>query len=98
MLFLWRGGGQMKIKIFKLNEYDYYAGETLEDCIIHYMKETGLSREEAVDEPYKLHDNVLDFLKFKDEDSGEVKTFREELEQKIRDEVEFPCLFASAEF
>lgn len=41
-------------KIFKLNECDWVAANTLEEAIEWYLKETGLPEEDALEEPYEI--------------------------------------------
>lgn len=41
-------------KIFRLNECDWVAANTLEEAIEWYLKETGLPEDEALDEPYEV--------------------------------------------
>jgi hypothetical protein len=39
-------------QVYKLNEVDWVVAETFEEAVIWYMKNSGLSREEAVDGSY----------------------------------------------
>lgn len=52
-----------EIKVFRLNEFDWVAAETKEQAIEWYMKETGLTEDESVDDAfYKECDIDKDFL------------------------------------
>ncbi len=42
----------MSLKAYRLNEFEAWAGETLEDAISVAMKECGISREDAFDDEY----------------------------------------------
>lgn len=42
----------MPLKAFRINEFEAWAGETLEDAIQACMKECGLSREDAYDKDF----------------------------------------------
>lgn len=98
-----------RIRVFRLNDCDWFAGEDLESCIkgffADYLGETDTpkNREEYLDEPNELSDEELDRLKFTDIEGewgkqGQQYTFRKALENMIKGEVEFPVLFASTEF
>lgn len=85
--------GKEKIKVFRINEYEWWAGESLETILPIYLQETGVSKEEAFVEPYELDDHSMDSLIYHDDD-GQTRTFREQLEKVLKDGV--PCPFAFA--
>lgn len=86
------------IKIFRLNDCDWYAGNNLEDCINEAIKQTGLTREEVVDNPSELTDNDMEKCHLQEEGKIDKLTFREALDDLIEDNVTFPCFFASTEY
>jgi len=82
------------MKVFSLNDYEWYAAETLEEAIAAEMKDTGLPRDEVVDGfEGELTEEQMDTLRYHDED-GQSRTFREHLQRMQEEGVEFPCLFA----
>lgn len=86
------------IKVFRLNDCDWYAGETLEDCINEAIKQTGLTRDEIVDGSDELSDNDLEKYHLQEEYKIDKLTFREALDELIENNTVFPCFFASTEY
>lgn len=90
------------IKIFSLNEFDWWAGADLESVKNAYLEETGLDAEEAFedDTPEELSDADLDRLRFHYDldDRSKTISFREQLEDMVRSGMSFPCFFGSTEF
>lgn len=75
----------MAARIFYVNEYEWWIGDcTPKELLAAYLKETGVTREEALDDddpealPRELSDQELDRLIYVDED-GTSRTFREQL-------------------
>jgi hypothetical protein len=70
------------MKIFKMNDCDWYAAETLEDAKKAMAADMGVTIEEVdeeyIDGAHEITDGLLDKLIFKDEDSPE----EEELSEK----------------
>jgi hypothetical protein len=100
-----------EIKIFMMNESDWYAAESVEDALKAMAEHNGynatpesitaLQVEFEVFHPVEMQDKELDLLIYEYEDeNGEqvVRTFREQLAQMIDTKQKFPCFFASAEF
>lgn len=50
---------QDEVKLFKLNKFDWVAATDLETAVQWYMKEHGLSREDAVDPHYVPYEESL---------------------------------------
>lgn len=95
------------MKVFRLNEYDWYIGDDLESVKATYREDTGLDGEEAFDPDYlkELTEEDLKKYKFRDEDAEPgpdgkypTRTFLEEFEMEIRKGGIFPRLFASTEY
>lgn len=86
------------IKIFRLNDCDWYAGNNLEDCINEAIKQTGLTREEIVDSPSELSDADMEKHHLHEEDKTDKFTFRKSLDELIENNTVFPCFFASTEY
>jgi hypothetical protein len=90
------------MKIFQINDCDWWIGESLEACVQDY-------RDNVEDDPdytedaRELTEEELDRLKFTicDDDerpTGEKRTFREQLAAEIAAGGEFPRMFASTEY
>lgn len=90
----------MAIKIFRLNDCDWFAAETLEAAIQCARSEFGYT-DDSFDEAYELDDAELDCLKYRftDDDDKPLETmsFREALAKRIADGEQFPYMFASTE-
>jgi hypothetical protein len=96
------------MKIWKLNDCEWYAAETLDDAKRALLETIGPPAEgqteaeffeEFLENPCEVGDEHLDKLKFVDEDKpGEEITFRQELQRMISDGKEFPRFFASTEY
>lgn len=86
------------IKVFQLNDYEWWAGESLESVVEYYENNVTNDPDEMEElkDAYELSDEALDTLIFNDED-GSQKTFRQELENCIKEKQEFPCFFATSE-
>ena len=95
----------MKIKIFRMNDCDYYIGESLKSCKEHYMKLTGLDKDEAFEEARVLTNKELGQMIF-DNREGDIDhypkgelTFKDALKLEIeKNDVAYPYLFASTEY
>lgn len=94
----------MAIRVYQVNDCDWWVGESAESILEAYMKDTGLPREEVCDDPDGMPEEIseegLDKLKFFDEESRPpvTRTFREQLAIEIADGGEFPRAFASTEY
>ena len=89
------GGGDMKV--FRLNDYDWWVGSDLESVKKSYMEATGLPEDEAFDDAYELTEEEMNKLLYKDEDGSE-RTFKEQLNKMIAENQTFPTIFASCEY
>ncbi len=94
------------MKIFKLNDCDWYAAEDMESAIQQIMYDTDNTREDCVDSSaHELTDDEMDRLQFVD-DGGVIdeeaedgsRSFRGQLAVMIERGDSFPCLFATTEF
>lgn len=94
-----------EIKIFQMNDCDWWAADSLESAIQDCMEQYGYTREQVEeDEPRELTDEELDSLQYTDDPSdseAETRTFREQLkvmQQEPEKYTPHPCLFASTEY
>lgn len=86
------------IRIFRLDDYDWWAGESLQACIAEARRQCGAgSYCEAETEGREVSAEDMQRLTYVDEDDQR-RTFAEQLEREIADGTHFPCLFASTEW
>lgn len=93
------------MKIFKLNDCDWYAAKDMKSAIEQIMFDMSDTCEFCVDSSaHELTDDEMDSLKFVDYTENEesspttTRTFREQLVIMVERGDEFPCLFATTEF
>ena len=94
------------IKVFQINECDWYAGDcTKEEILAAYMEDTGCSLYEAtgMDDNYPIelteeHVNNIKFMDEVEDDKSVIYTFKEHLDSLVKAGAEFPCFFASTEY
>ena len=85
-----------QLKIYKMNEFDWWADYSEEEAIKNYLSEMLLDEDE-IDEVEEVTGGDLDKLLFAKDVEGENITFRERLEFLNEDRNE-PQLFASTEY
>lgn len=95
------------IHIFKFGS-EWVAAENIciaTKCFLEDFANQNLEENEIItvlSEAYQCPDKKLDKLLHYGEDGERVKTepltFRQELEQNIKDGIKFPCIFASEEY
>ena len=91
------------IKIFKINDYEWLAGENLESCKKEYQEQTGCTAEESFEDPHEISKEAYDKLIYctdeDDTEGNEIKhSFRTQLNILIESKVKFPRLFATTEW
>lgn len=88
----------MSIKVFKLDDYEWWAGANLADVIAEARDQCGADTfENAETDADEVSGEAMQKLKFIDEDGTE-RTFAEELQRMIDAGSKFPCSFASTEY
>ena len=85
------------MKVFRLNEYEWWAGESLESVKKMYMEVTGLDEDEAFEDDYELSEEDMNREIYTDED-GSTRTFKEQLNKMIAENRTFPEVFASCDY
>lgn len=90
------------VKIFQLNDCDWWIGPSLEACKKDYV-ENYCDAEDIQEDAHELSDEELDRLVFVDCDederqTGVKRTFREQLKVEVAKGGAFPRMFASTEF
>lgn len=91
-------GGTPPIRVYRLDDCDWWAGESLQACLKEARAQCG--EDCYPDDPsiqHELSDQTMQVMKFTDED-GEKRSFAEELSRRIAAGDEFPQLFASTEY
>lgn len=92
---------RVAIKIFQLNDSDWFAAETLEQAIDCAKREFDYS-DEQIEDPFELDEADLDRLLFTQTDEQDRKiatvSFRAELQRRIDAGDEFPYMFATSEY
>ena len=96
------------IKVFRMNDFDWWAADSLDSAKAGYMAEGyGQDEETAFDNPYELSPEQMQTHTMKefDEDwdyerdpDGDDPTFQDCLDLMIRKGDSFPCVFASTEY
>lgn len=81
------------IKVFRLNDYEWWAGTSLAACIADWKKWTGLDEEE-LDDPRELTAEDMAKMQFVDPDSNTKSSFANELAERVKAGLEFPQPFA----
>jgi hypothetical protein len=87
------------MKVFRLNDVEWWAGSSLEEVIEEATKITGVSREDLTDsDTRELTEKELDDLIFFNPVANVKISFREELNRRVQENETFPCFFASSEY
>jgi hypothetical protein len=93
------------IKVFKLNDYEWWAAASLAEAIADWKQWTGFGDEEAaenLDDPRELSDEEMDRLQFahteEDDTPYRKQSFRAELAEQIAAGETFPGFFATTEY
>jgi hypothetical protein len=81
------------MKVWRLNEFDWYVADTFEQAVTLAMADTGCTREETVDEYYSGEETDMDRKYYSEEDEhAKPHTFAELLA-----EITEPGFFISLE-
>lgn len=91
-------GSTAPIRVYRLDDYDWWAGESLAACLKEARAQCG--DDCYPDDPsiqHELSDQTMQIMRFTDED-GEKRSFADELNRRIAACEEFPQMFASTEF
>jgi hypothetical protein len=91
------------VKVFKMNDCDWYAGRNLEEVKAFVLAETGMPEDEAFDNPGELSDEAMRELRFRHTDGNDLRakttvSFAERLAEMVAEGQEFPAFFASTEY
>lgn len=85
------------IKVFALDDIEWWAGESLEACIAEGRRQCGPECYDESSEQYEVSPEAMRRLMFVDEDGAE-RTFAEELERLVASGAKFPCSFAAEDY
>lgn len=87
------------IKVFRMNDFEWWAGETLEACIAHWKDARNGRVEVELDDPRELDSSEMAQLQYMDDPGTEVKwSFDDELARRVKADAEFPQFFATTEY
>jgi hypothetical protein len=87
------------IKVYKMDDYDWWAGESLAACIEAARLECGAgSYDDAETEAVEITPEAMLTQMFWDDVTGKTHSFADQLAKEIADGTKFPCLFASTEY
>ena len=85
------------MKVFQMNDCEWWAAETLEEAKSSYFQITGLTEaDRPFDDPHELSAKEMDRLQFI-RDDGSVRSFRDQLDWMVSNGKSFPCFFGSTE-
>jgi hypothetical protein len=87
-----------KVKVFKLNDCDFWAAKNLPEAIADAASCMGLEQEEVADGARELTAAEMEEYDFVDENGQRLSSFQEQLEALVKNKVRFPCGFASTEW
>jgi len=92
------GAEARPICVFKLDDNEWWAGESLEACVVEGQRQCGddCFRPDEFDQ-YELSDGAMHSLMFIDED-GSKRTFAAELARRIAAGEQFPQQFAAEDW
>jgi len=89
------------IKVFRLNQYEWWAGRTLEECLAAASALSSLPREEIEDRARELTNSEMNILQFVADEAiwpARVTTsFRTQLQILVSGGTLFPVCFATTE-
>lgn len=86
------------MKVFQLNDAEYWAGPDIESVTYAYKLLTGLNDDEAFENPHEIPDDQLDCLfLYSDADAQQI-TFRAELERINSLGINEPVFFTTTEW
>ena len=88
-----------EIKVFQMNDYDWWAARTEEEAKESYLKETGMDPSEAYPEEcfHQLTTKEMARLKYHWDEGREIISFHDALCRMKEQRQKFPCMFASTE-
>lgn len=90
-----------QIKIFRVNDYEWWAGESLDSIRAAYKERTGVDpdSDEGFNTPREIGpEGMSKLVIFEDGPKRTSETFREYLDHLIARGQEFPCFFAGTEY
>lgn len=85
------------IKVFQMDDIEWWAGESLEACIAEGRRTCGEDCYTECSEQGEVSEEGMQRLKFTDDD-GTVRTFAEELKRRVDAGEKFPQPFAATDW
>jgi len=88
----------MSVRVWKMDDCDWVAAETLDEAIKEWESHVGLSAAEESLDPHLMSWKEMDAHTFHDPETGTTRSFSAELRNRVRRGEKFPQFFASTEF
>lgn len=85
------------IKVFQMDDIEWWAGESLEACIAEGRRQCGDDCYTNPEDQHEVSEEAMQRLKFVDEDGSE-RTFAEELARRVAAGETFPQQFAAEDW
>jgi hypothetical protein len=85
------------IKVFQLDDIEWWAGESLEACVAEGRRQCGDDCYPDDGVQGEVSSEAMQRLRFVDED-GTFRTFAEELEKRVAADETFPQMFACEDY
>lgn len=87
------------IKVFKLDDYEWWAGESLQACIAAARADAGPGTyEHAEEDGFEVSAEDMQTHRFTEEDGVTQRSFAEELARRVAACEVFPSIFAATEW
>lgn len=85
------------IKVFQMDDIEWWAGESLAACIKEGQRQCGADCYTEESDQGEVSEEAMHRLKYMDED-GTTRTFAEELARMVAAGTKFPCMFAATDY
>lgn len=102
---LGEGEKDLQVKVFRVTDYEWWAGTDLKSIKAAYKEATGIDPDdpdEGFDSPQELNNEAMNRLLFYEDLSNPEEcpggTFRQHLDLMIAEGQTFPCFFAGTEY
>lgn len=99
---LWNRKIDPGVRVYEMNDCDWYIARSPVQALLKAMHDTGLTRSEVLGdgmaEPREIREEELDRLKYYDEATEQHMTFRRALERWINNGEPVPAIFACSEY
>ena len=87
-----------EIKVFAMNDYEWYAGRSVEEVRAHYAEVSGFQPGENTEDARELSGEEMQSGLYHDDDDSDAISFAQQLQRMIDKGTQFPCFFATTEY